>query len=120
MNTMSQTTDPFKETITAHLQEIAQTDELFVKTLLKPNKNIDDCVTYILNQVKKSGRAGFEDMEIFNMAIHYYDEDEIAIGNSITAKVVVNQPLAAPLQKTNDTIKSKGTDTNQTSLFNSY
>ena len=38
----------------------------------KPTKNIDNCITYILNQVKKSGCCGFSDDEIFGMALHYY------------------------------------------------
>ncbi|MBP9481471.1 MAG: hypothetical protein KBF15_08460, partial [Parabacteroides sp.] len=38
----------------------------------KPEKNIDDCVTYILNEVKKSGCNGFADDEIYSMAVHYY------------------------------------------------
>jgi hypothetical protein len=84
------TSETFKNVIQKHLQEIAKTDELFAKTLQKPNKNIDDCTTYILNEVQKSGMNGFADEEIFNMAIHYYDEDEIEVGKTISAKVIVN------------------------------
>lgn len=115
---METTTDPFKETILNHLQEMANKDELFAKTFSKAYKNIDDCATYILNEVKKSGRIGFADDEIFNMAIHYYDEETVEVGKPITAKVIVNRVLAAP-QRVNDTSKStaKNADVNQTSLF---
>ena len=34
-------------------------------------KNIDECVTHILNYVQKSGCNGFTDGEIFGQAIHY-------------------------------------------------
>lgn len=71
------TTDPFKKTIEAHLQEIAQNDKLFAETLKKPNKNIDSCINYIYSEVKKANRIGWKDDEVFNMAIHYYDEDSI-------------------------------------------
>ena len=98
--------DPFKEAIVSHLQELAATDELFAKTISKPNKNIDDCATYILNTVKISGRQGFADDEIFGMAIHYYDEDSIVVGEKISARVIVNRPLAAPVQKITATGKS--------------
>lgn len=74
---MSTTTDPFKETISAHLQEVAQNDKLFAETLKKPNKTIDGCINYIYSEVKKTKRCGWKDEEIFNMAIHYYDEDSI-------------------------------------------
>lgn len=113
------TTDPFKEAISKHLQEIAKSDELFANTLNKPIKNIDDCATYILNEVKKSGRQGFADDEIYRMAIHYYDEDTIEIGKPISARVVVNQALAAPVPKSVTPLKSpsKNINANQTSLF---
>lgn len=115
---MEPITDPFKDAIKNHLQEIANNDELFAKTFSKPYKNIDDCATYILNEVKKSGRQGFAGEEIFNMAIHYYDEETVEIGKPITAKVVVNHALAAPLQKARESVKSsKNADVNQTSLF---
>lgn len=111
--------DPFKEAIIAHLEQLAIVDELFAKTLQKPNKNISDCATYILTQVKKSGRQGFADEEIFGMAIHYYDEDSIVIGEKLSARVVINQPLAAPVQKSTVVQKSnsKVIDSNQTTLF---
>lgn len=114
---MKETTDPFKEAIVNHLQELANNDALFAKTFSKPYKNIDDCATYILNEVKKSQRQGFADDEIFNMAIHYYDEETVEIGKPISAKVVVNRSIAAA--HTNDFQKSttKNGDANQTSLF---
>jgi hypothetical protein len=71
------TTDPFKETISAHLQEVAQNDKLFAETLKKPNKSIDGCIKYIYSEVQKAKRIGWKDDEIFNMAVHYYDEDSI-------------------------------------------
>ena len=116
---MEQTTDLFKEAIASYLQTLAITDKLFTKTLNKSNKNINDCATYILNEVKKSKRIGFEDDEIFKMAIHYYDEDSIEVGKPLSARVVINKPIAAPQQTEKTTIKSstKSTDSNQTSLF---
>src|SRR3954454_5640410 len=87
----------FKIVIEQYLQQRAAQDELFAATLAKPNKNIDDCITYILNTVRKSGQTGFADEEIFGMAVHYYDEDEIEIGDkSIKATVKVNHHIDAP------------------------
>ncbi len=83
-------TDSFKKAIGQHLEQQASEDPLFAETLTKPNKNIDDCITYILNQVKNSGCAGFEDSEIYGMAVHYYDEDDLQPGSPINANVVVN------------------------------
>lgn len=81
----------FKNTIKAHLDQRAETDVLFAFQYTKPEKNIDDCITYILNEVKKSGCNGFHDDEIFNMAVHFYDEDNIEIVTPMNnAHVVVN------------------------------
>jgi hypothetical protein len=87
------TTETFKNTISKHLESVAANDQIFAETLKKPGKNIDDCVTYILNQVKASGCNGFAAEEIFGMAIHYYDEDNIKVGKSVSCKVVVNHPV---------------------------
>ena len=86
-------TDHFKKTINDHLLQLAANDSLFAETLKKPNKNIDGCVTYIFNEVKKSGCNGFADAEIFGMAVHYYDEDDIKPGKKINATVVVNHSV---------------------------
>lgn len=89
---MKATTD-FKQVIQDHLNKTAKKDKLFAETLKKENKNIDDCINYILNTVQKSGMNGFADDEIFNMAKHYYDEDDIKPGDKINAKVVINQTV---------------------------
>ncbi len=65
-------TEQFKKTIKAYLEQRAETDALFAVTYAKPNKNIDDCITFILNQVKNSGCNGFADDEIYSLAVHYY------------------------------------------------
>ena len=84
------TTDHFKNTIKAYLDQRAESDLLFSFKYSAPKKNIDDCITYILNQVQKSGCNGFSDDEIFGMAVHYYDEDNIEVGKPMNARVVVN------------------------------
>jgi len=86
-------TEHFKNTIKAYLDNRANEDELFAETYAKLNKNIDDCITYILNVVRKSGCNGFSDDEIYSMAVHYYDEDSITAGNPINCQVFVNHTV---------------------------
>lgn len=87
-------TDYFKQTIQSYLQRRAQEDELFAPRYADPKKNIDDCITFILNYVKQSGCNGFADDEIYSLAMHYYDEDDIDIGKPLTnCKVVVNHTI---------------------------
>lgn len=83
-------TDHFKRTIQMYLEQRAEEDALFAKNYRNPAKNIDDCVTYILNYVKKSGCNGFTDGEIFGQAVHYYDENEIEVGNPLQCQIAVN------------------------------
>lgn len=86
-------TEHFKQVIKSYLWQRAGQDPLFAPNLAKPNKSIDDCVTYILNEVQKSGCAGFADEEIYSMALHYYDEDSIEVGKPIECKVVINHTV---------------------------
>lgn len=86
-------TEHFKQTIKAYLDERAQNDELFAVSYAKENKNMDDCVTFILNQVKRSKCMGLTDEEVYSLAVHFFDEDGIEIGNSIACNVIVNHTV---------------------------
>jgi len=86
-------TEHFKRTIQMYLEQRAAEDPLFAPNLIRPNKNIDDCITYILNEVQKSGCSGFSDDEIYSMAVHYYDEETIEVGKPNSCKVVVNHTI---------------------------
>ncbi len=87
------TTEYFKRTIQAYLEERAMEDELFAAKYDNPDKNIDDCVTYILNWVQKSGCNGFCDDEIYGQAIHYYEEKDIEVGKPLNCQVSVNHHI---------------------------
>lgn len=86
-------TEHFKQTIKAYLDERAKNDELFAVSYAKENKNMDDCVTFILNQVKRSKCMGLTDEEVYSLAVHFFDEDDIEIGNPIACNVIVNHTV---------------------------
>lgn len=86
-------TEQFKQTIKAYLDKRAAEDELFAASYAKEGKSISKCVTYILNQVQESGCCGFADDEVYSMAVHYYDEDNIEIDKPINGQVVVNHHI---------------------------
>lgn len=86
-------TEHFKRTIQAFLEQRAAKDELFAVSYRNPAKNIDDCITYILNYVQKSGCNGFSDDEIFGQILHFYDEADIEVGKPIDCNVVVNHTV---------------------------
>ncbi len=93
------TTSHFKNTIKAYLDQRAKEDVLFSLQYSKPEKNIDDCINYILNTVQKSGCNGFMDDEIYGMAVHFYDEDNIEIGKPINAHIVVNHVVELTIEE---------------------
>ena len=82
----------FEITLKAHLDRVAASDPLFAETYKKPGKNIKDCCNYILNQAKEMKVNGMADEEVFGMAFHYYQEDDIKKEQykPISGQVVVN------------------------------
>lgn len=88
---MSKGSLSFKHTIKEYLEDRGSRDPLFARIITKPGKNIDDCIIYIIDTVEQSGVNGFTDDEIYNMAIHYFDEDDLKVGSlSRDMRVVVN------------------------------
>ncbi len=80
----------FRDAIESFVIAKMDSNPLFAKKVCNPKKNIDDCLTYILNTVRNLGIQGFADDEIFSMAVHYYEEENLEIGKPINAKIVVN------------------------------
>ena len=86
-------TEQFKQTIKTYLDKRAFEDMLFAKKYIESPHTIDDVVAYILNQVKESGCCGFNDDEIYGMAVHCIDEPDLEIGKPISCNVVVNHQV---------------------------
>lgn len=83
----------FQDTIRTYLDNMAESDALFAVKYANPSKSLSECITYIICQVHKSGCNGFEDDEIFGMAVHYWEESEIEVGKPINCQVVVNHTV---------------------------
>lgn len=78
------TTQSFEDTIKTYLDNLAEQDSAFAKSYAKPNKSIKECCTYITQGVRKSLEKGSNcvvvgDAEVYGMAVHYYDEDDIEV-----------------------------------------
>lgn len=69
--------DPFEAAIKRYLDERAMTDPLFAKSYAKPGKSISQCRNFIIAEVRKTGRTAFTNDEIYGLAVHYYDEDNL-------------------------------------------
>lgn len=76
----------FKNTIKSYLDERAKEDSLFAASYAKENKSIDECCDYITGEaIMRGGNVvPISDDEVFGMAIHYYDEDNIKINKIST------------------------------------
>ena len=100
------TMNEFEKTIKAYLDGKASEDADFrakyEAALNAPEetgakkKDIPACCSYIIAEVRKTGRQGFSDPEIFGMAMHFYDEADIAAPEKDEqegVKVVVNKTI---------------------------
>lgn len=85
--------EAFKEAIERYVVSLSDSDRMFAEKAGNPRKNLDDCVTFILNEVQNSGINGFADDEIYSLAVHYYVEDEIEVGKPIQCQVIVNHQV---------------------------
>lgn len=101
--------DSIKDAIKSYLDERAKTDELFAKSYAKPNKSIDECCAYVWGEVYKRSVAisipGYNGKgadipreEVFGMAVHYYDEDDIKV-NKMPANVRASVSAPAKAEK---------------------
>ena len=113
-------TDHFKRTIQAYLDSRAAEDKLFAASYSKPNKNIDDCITYLLNWAKSQcdggNCIGTTGGEVLSQAVHYYDEDDIDIGSPIQCQVMVRDEELRKMQNRNKAKASQKTNAQQVEL----
>lgn len=70
----------FKDTIQKYLQERVVEDPLFAPKFANPQKSVDECCRYILGEARKKGNSVvMSDAEVFGLAVHYYDEENIKV-----------------------------------------
>lgn len=80
MDTFTKSSEFFKAKIQSYLEKRVAEEPEFGAKYSNPEKNLDECFKYICSQVYESGCCGFDDDEVFGMAVHYYDEKDITIG----------------------------------------
>lgn len=77
---MNEKNQSFKDAIKSYLDRRAGQDELFAKTYAKEGKTLEECCNYIIGEARKRGNAvAMTDDEVFGLAVHYYDEDDIKV-----------------------------------------
>lgn len=83
----------FQDTIKAYLDKRAQEDSLFAQSYAKEDKSIEECCNFIIQEVQKMKVAGLADDEVYGLAVHYYDEDDLGEIKASNCKVVVNHTV---------------------------
>lgn len=82
-DTMELNLTGFETAIKQFLDNLACEDAAFAETYAKPNKSISECCKYICQEVEKNRKGAkcvaCSDEEVFGLAIHYYDEDDIVV-----------------------------------------
>ena len=84
-----QVSQRFEGKIKEYLDGLASKDEIFALDYENPDKSISQCCDFIITQVQKTGRMGFDDDEIYGMAIHYYQEADPGEIEHHDCKVVI-------------------------------
>lgn len=70
----------FNNIIADYSNQRATEDPLFAPKFANPKKSVDECCRYILGEARKRGTTvAMSDAEVFGMAVHYYDEENIKI-----------------------------------------
>ena len=87
-------TETFEKAIESAMEDRALNDPAFMEAFSNDKKSMKDCITYIFNQVQKSGISGFADGEIFDMAAEYFTTKDIKVGASKQrGQVVINRTV---------------------------
>lgn len=90
--------DPFEQTIKDYLDDRATNDPLFRPVYETEGKSIKECAKFIYGLVKESGRTGFNDEEVYGMAVHYYQE-QVEVSDISTPDVVINRQIELTEEK---------------------
>lgn len=87
---------PFENAIKEYLDARAKEDVKFAEKYSNGKKSIEKCCGFILGEMKKKaagGMYGATDAEVFGLAVHYYDEEDIKVEKNVSAEVVINREL---------------------------
>lgn len=86
--------------------------------LQKPNKSLKECWDYIVSEARKKQQGGcacLSDDEVYGMAVHYFDEDDIKYDKKAVTKLK-SASTSKPVKKEKTKKKSEKSN-DQLSLF---
>lgn len=84
----------FAESIKVYLDNYAKENEFFRVKYSNENKSIDECCAFIIGEVQKMKVNGLSDDEVYYLARHYYEEDNLKVNPlPYGLKVTVNHHI---------------------------
>lgn len=97
-----------------YLKDRSTKDPSVERTIKKDNKTLKECWSYILGEISSSiyregdlGIATGDDQILYELAVHYYDEDDIKIKKTDWVKINTNMGENRPKQEQNVKITKK-------------
>lgn len=97
---IKQASNDVMKAVGEYLLERAKTDASVARSIEKESKSLKECFNYIVGEAskqQKEGCAPIKDDDVYGMAVHYYDEDDIKIESLPTGtKAEVSSSAASP------------------------
>lgn len=81
-------TEFFQKRIKEYLDGKATQDAAFAEKYANEKKSIDECCDFIIGEVQKTNRIGFDDSEIYGLAVHYYDEEDCKPNGKHSCRII--------------------------------
>lgn len=109
--------------IKSFLEGKASSDPHLAERLKIESKSMEECCRFIIQEVKKKATqqwAACTDEEVYGLAMHYWDEDDVKVNGTSSCKVVTNHELtpdekaeAEELKKRNKEKRKKTAEENK-------
>lgn len=89
---MEKVNKEFVKVIREYLEKRSEDDKLFREKYKSSEKTVEQCCDYIIEEARKKGArcVAIMDEEVFGMAVHFFDEDDIQpVSPALDASVIV-------------------------------
>lgn len=81
-------TEFFQKRIKEYLDGKAANDAAFAAKYANEKKSVEECCDFIIGEVQKTKRIGFDDSEIYGVAVHYYDEEDCKPNGKHSCRII--------------------------------
>ncbi len=98
----------FEKEIKKYLDDFAKTSPEFAEKYANEKKSIQECCAYIGSIMREKANNGItivEDDEVYYLARHYYDEDELKVENKYSIQNYVHSKKELTEEEKNEAIK---------------